>query len=89
MISDVLSFWRFGDFLRNKLVVTTEDEVRVFLFTGLPRVLGETMELLDSWTVPSDGGPGSSVLVEWIAVVVNVPLSANRVLVSGDERKVG
>ena len=47
------------------------------------------MELLDSWTVPSDGGPGSSVLVEWIAVVVNVPLSANRVLVSGDERKVG
>ena len=86
--SDVLNFWRFGDFLSNKLVETTEDEVRVFPFTG-PRVLGETMKLLDSWTVPSDGEPGSSVLVEWIAVVVTVLLSANRVLVSGDEMNVG
>ena len=76
MTSDVLS------------LVTTEDKARVLPFTG-PRVLGETMKLLVSWTVSSDGEPGPSVLVEWIAVVVNVPLSANRVLVSVDERKVG
>ena len=88
MTSDVLSFWRFGDFLSNKLVVTTGDEARVFPFTG-PRVLGKTVKLLDSWTVPSDAEPGSSVLVEWIAVVVTVLLSANRVLVSGDEMNVG
>ena len=40
------------------------------------------MELLVSWT-------GSSVLVVCNAVVVNVPLSARRVLVSGEGMNVG
>ena len=49
--------------------------VRVFPFTGL-RDLEEAK-------------PVCSVLVEWIAAVVNVSLSANRVLVSGEEMNVG
>ena len=49
--------------------------VRVFPFTGL-RVLGEAK-------------PVCSVLVEWSVAVDNVPLSASRLLVSGEEMNVG
>ena len=70
------------------LVVTTEDGTRVFPFTG-PRVLEDVMKLLVSWNVSSDAKPVCSVSVEWIAAVVNVSLSASRVLVSGEEMNVG
>ena len=43
-------------------------------------VVRGTMELSVSRTESSDAEPGSSVLVVWTAVVVNVPLSARRVL---------
>ena len=65
---------------RSSVVVTTEDG---------PRVWVETVELLVSCTKSSDVEPGSSVLVVWTAVVVNVPLSARRVLVSGEGMNVG
>ena len=76
----MLSFLRVGSLFGNKLVVTTENGACVFPFTG-PTVLGETMEVLVSCTVSSD--------VDWTAVVVNVPLSASRVLVSEEGMKVG
>ena len=69
--------------LDNKVVVTTGDGACVFPLTG-PRVWVEAVELLVSCTVSSDVEPGSSVLVVWTAVVVTVPLSARRVLVSGE-----
>ena len=47
------------------------------------------MQLLVFWTVSSDAKPVCSVLVEWIATVVNVSLSASRVLVSGEAMNVG
>ena len=84
----MLSFWRVGSLLGNKVVVTTGDDACVFPFTG-PRVWVEAVELLVSCTVSSDVEPGSSVLVVWTAVVVNVPLSARRVLVSGEGMNVG
>ena len=62
------------------VVVTTEDGARVWL---------ETVELLVSCTKSSDVEPGSSVLVVRAVVVVNVPLSAKRVLVSGEGMNVG
>ena len=60
----------------------------MFPFTG-PRVLEDAMKLLVSWTVSSDAEPVCSVLVEWSVAVVNVSLSASRVLVSGEEMNVG
>ena len=84
----MLSFWGVGSLLGNKIVVTTEDGACVFPFTG-PRVWGDRVEVLVSWTESSDAEPGSSVLVVWTAVVVNVPLPARRVLVSGEGMKVG
>ena len=61
-------------------MVTTEDG---------PRVWVETVKLLVACAVSSDVEPRSSVLVVWTAVVVNVPLSARRVIVSGEEMNVG
>ena len=84
----MVSFWGVDSLLGNKLVISTEDEACVFPFTG-PRVWEERVEVLVSWIVSSDAEPGSSVLVVWTAVVVNAPLSARRVLVSGEGMKVG
>ena len=64
----------------SSVVVTTEEG---------PRVWVETVKLLVSCAVSSDVKPGSSVLVVWTAVVVNVSLSARRVLVSGEGMNVG
>ena len=58
----MLSFWGVGSLLGKELVVTTEDRACVFPFTG-PRVWGETVEPLVSWTVSCDAGPGSSAVV--------------------------
>ena len=74
--------------LGNTPVVTAEVGACVIPFTG-PTVVGEIVELLVSFTVSSDVEPRSSVLVVWTAVVVNVPLSARRVLVSGEGMNVG
>ena len=74
--------------LSNTHVVTAEVGACVFPFTG-PTVVGEIVELLVSCTVSSDVEPGSSVLVVWTAVVVNVPLPARRVLVSREGMNVG
>ena len=84
----MLSFRRVGSWLGNTPVVSTEDGTCVFLFTD-PTVVRGTTELLVSWTESSDAEPGSSVLVVWTAIVVNVPLSARRVLVSGEGMNVG
>ena len=84
----MLSFWGVGSLLGKELVVTTEDGACVFPLTG-PRVWVEAVELLVSCTVSSDVEPGSSVLVVCNVVVVNVPLSARRVLVSGEAMNVG
>ena len=77
---DILSICRVGNLLGN--TVTTEDGARVSPLTG-PRVLEKARKLLVSGTVSSDAKPGVSVLVGWIAVVVNAPLSKVRRLVSG------